>query len=100
MVPTEVPIASETNALTTKRTSTANSAGITESRKYATLSALLLPTTPTNAPAAIKISIMVIIFLSPTPFAIISSLLSKLRLGFWTHATISAIKKITTIGIL
>ena len=52
MVPTDVPIAVETKHATMKRTATAKRGGITDSMKYATLSALLRPTTPTNAPAA------------------------------------------------
>ena len=82
IVPTEVPIARDTKALTTKSTRTANLAGIKESRKYATLSALLLPTTPTKIPATMKISTMVIIFLSPTPLAITANLSSNLSFGF------------------
>ena len=35
--------------------------------KYATLSALERPTTPTNIPAAKKMSSIVMMFLSPTP---------------------------------
>ena len=54
-----------------------NLAGIRLSIQYATLSALLLPTTPTKEPAVRKIKSMVMMFLSPTPCAIISSFLSK-----------------------
>ena len=100
IVPTEVPIAKETNALTTNKTKTANCGGIKESIKYATLSALLLPTTPTKTPATIKIKIMITIFLSPTPFAIKPNFSSNFTFGFWKQATKSAIKKITTIGML
>ena len=100
IVPTLVPIATETNALTTKRTRTENLAGIIESIKYATLSALLLPTTPTKMPAAMKIKIMVMIFLSPTPFPISSNFWSKLSFRFCKHATSSATRNATTIGIL
>ena len=82
MVPTDVPIATETKQLTMNKTITANCGGMIESKKKATLSALLLPTTPTKIPATMKISTMVIIFLSPTPFATISSLLSNLSFGF------------------
>ena len=100
IVPTEVPIARETKQLTTKRTMTANRAGMMDKRKYATLSALPLPTTPTKIPAAMKIKIIVIIFLSPTPLAITASLSSKLSFGFCTHATRRAVRKETTMGIL
>ncbi len=48
IVPTEVPIATETKQATTNNTATAYLAGIKESIQYATLSALPLPTTPTN----------------------------------------------------
>ena len=77
IVPTDVPIASDTKQLTIKSTITANCAGIIDSIKYATLSALPLPTTPTKMPASKNISIMVKMFLSPTPRPIISSFLSK-----------------------
>ena len=55
IVPTEVPIAVDTKQATIKRTATAYRAGINPSIKYATLSALLLPTTPTKVPAVKKI---------------------------------------------
>ena len=100
MVPTEVPMARETKQLTPNSTITAKRAGITERRKYATLSALSLPTTPTKMPATIKIRIMVTIFLSPTPCAITESFSSKLNLGFWIHATRRAVRNETTMGIL
>ena len=77
MVPTEVPIATDTKQATINSTDTENLAGIRLSIQYATLSALLLPTTPTKDPAARKIRSMVMIFLSPTPCAMISSFLSK-----------------------
>ena len=56
--------------------------GMIDSRKYATLSALLQPTTPTNIPAAMNMSIMVTMFLSPMPLPISSSFSSKLRARF------------------
>ena len=71
IVPTDVPIAVETKHATTNRTATENLAGMILSIKYATLSALLRPTTPTNIPAVRNMSSMVIIFLSVSPFAII-----------------------------
>ena len=74
MVPTDVPIAMETRQATTKSTTTANRAGIRDSMKYATLCAELLPTTPTKMPASMKISSMIMMFLSPTPEAMISIL--------------------------
>ena len=77
MVPTDVPIATDTKQATTNKTATENLAGIRLSIQYATLSALLLPTTPTKEPAVRKIKSMVMMFLSPTPCAIISSFLSK-----------------------
>ena len=67
IVPTDVPMAVDTKQATTKSTATANLAGISDSIKYATLSALLLPTTPTKVPATRKISSIVIIFLSAMP---------------------------------
>ena len=100
MVPTEVPMASETKQLTTNKTATANSGGMKESMRYATLSALLRPTVPTNIPAAMKMRIMVTIVLSPMPRPMMASLSSKLSLRFWKHATRSATKKITTMGML
>ena len=100
IVPTEVPIAKETKALTINKTKTANCGGMNESIKYATLSALLLPTTPTKTPATIKIKIMITMFLSPTPFAIKSNFSSNFTFGFCKQATKRAIKKTTTIGML
>ena len=100
IVPTEVPIATDTKQATTNKTATENLAGINVSIKYATLSALLLPTTPTKDPAVKKISSIVIIFLSPTPCAIISSFLSKHTVLFCRHATRMAARNATTIGTL
>ena len=100
IVPTEVPIAVETKHATTNRTATANRAGMIDSIKYATLSALLLPTTPTKVPAVRKISSIVIIFLSPIPRPMISSFSSKLTFLFCRHATRSAARNATTIGTL
>ena len=87
IVPTEVPIATDTKHATTNKTATENLAGISVSIKYATLSALLLPTTPTKEPAVRKIRSIVMIFLSPTPCAMISSFLSKLTSLFCRQAT-------------
>ena len=67
IVPTEVPMAVEIKQLTTNSTATPNWGGMTLSMKYATLCALERPTTPTKAPAARKISSIVMMFLSPTP---------------------------------
>ena len=67
IVPQEVPMAVETKQEATNSTATAVHAGVTESRKYATASALERPVTPTNTPAARKIRIIVMMFLSPTP---------------------------------
>ena len=100
IVPTEVPIATDTKQATTNNTATENLAGIKLNIKYATLSALLLPTTPTKEPAARKIKSIVIIFLSPTPCAITSSFLSKLNSRFCRHATRIAARNATTIGTL
>ena len=46
MVPTEVPIATDTKQATINSTDTENLAGIRLSIQYATFSALLLPTNP------------------------------------------------------
>ena len=99
MVPTLVPIAVETKQLTTKSTATANFAGMRESMKYATLSALERPTTPTNMPAARKMSSIVTMFLSPMPLPISTSFSSKDRVRFWQQATSSAMRKMTTMGM-
>ena len=99
MVPTLVPMAVETKQLTTNSTATENWGGIMESMKYATLSALERPTTPTNIPAARKMSSIVTIFLSPTPCPISISFSSKLSARFWQQATSSAIRKMTTMGM-
>ena len=82
MVPTDVPMESDTKQLTTNSTATEYFDGMIDSRKYATLSALLRPTTPTNIPAAMNMSIMVTMFLSPMPLPISSSFSSKLRARF------------------
>ena len=100
MVPTEVPIAVDTKQATTNSTATANRAGMSESIKYATLSALLLPTTPTKEPATRKIRSIVIIFLSAIPWAISSSLSSNFTSLFCRQATRIAARNATTIGIL
>ena len=93
-------MAMDTKQLTRNSTSTAKRAGMIESRQYATLSALLRPTTPTKIPAVIKIRIMVIMFLSPTPAAMIFSLSSNFNFGFCRQAISSAVRNETTIGIL
>ena len=100
MVPTEVPMASDTKQATTNSTATEKRAGTTESIKYATLWAELRPTTPTNAPAVRKISSMLMIFLSPTPRPISSSFCSKFSFGFCRQATRIATRKAMTMGIL
>ena len=100
IVPTDVPIAVETKHATTNKTATANCAGISESMKYATLSALLLPTTPTKEPAARKMSSIVTIFLSASPCAMMPSLSSNFTFWFCRHATRIAARNATTIGIL
>ena len=99
MVPTLVPMAVETKQLTTNSTATANLDGMIESMKYATLSALERPTTPTKIPAARKMSSIVTMFLSPMPCPISVSLSSKLSARFWQHAASSATRKMTTIGM-
>ena len=78
IVPTDVPMASETKHATPNKTATENLVGMIDNIKYATLSALLRPTTPTNTPAVRKISSIVIIFLSASPCAIMPSFSSKL----------------------
>ena len=100
IVPTEVPIATDTKQATTNKTATENLAGMRLSIQYATLSALLLPTTPTKEPAARKIRSMVIIFLSPTPCAMISSFLSKFNALFCRQATRIAARNAITMGTL
>ena len=77
MVPTEVPIATDTKQATINSTDTENLAGIKLSIQYATLSAL-----------------------SPTPCAIISSFLSKSSDLFCRQATRIAARNATTIGTL
>lgn len=52
MVRPTSPIETDTKQLTTNSTATAYSVGITDSRRYATLSTLSRPTTPTKMPAA------------------------------------------------
>ena len=100
MVPQEVPMAVETKHETTNRTATANRAGMCASMKYATDSALLRPTTPTNTPAARKMRIIVMMFLSPTPLAMTSSFSSNDSARFCRQATRIAARKATTMGIL
>ena len=93
-------LAVDTKQATIKSTATANLAGIISSIKYATLSALLLPATPTNTPAVRNIRIIVIIFLSAKPDAIISSFLSKATPLFCIQATRIATRNAAIIGIL
>ena len=100
MVPTEVPMARETKQATTNRTATAYWAGMMDRRQYATLSALLRPTTPTKMPAVIKMRIMIMMFLSPTPLPMRTSFSSKDSLRFWMQATSRATRKATTMGML
>ena len=100
MVPTEVPIAVDTKQLITNSTATEYFDGMIDSRKYATLSALLRPTTPTNTPAARKMRIIVMMFLSPTPLAMTSSFSSNDSARFCRQATRIAARKATTMGIL
>ena len=100
IVPTDVPIAVDTKQATTNKTTTANLVGISPSIKYATLSALLRPTTPTNVPAVRKISSIVMIFLSASPCAISSSFSSNFTLRFCRHATRIAARNAMMIGIL
>ena len=73
IVPTDVPIASDTRQLTAKSTTTANCGGISERIKYATLLADDRPTIPTKIPASRNMIIMVIMLGSPMPFPMISS---------------------------
>ena len=100
MVPTLVPIAVETKQLTTNSTATAYFAGMTDSMNHATLSALPRPTTPTKMPASMKMRIMVTMFLSPMPSPMSLSFSSKPSERFCRQATSSAVRKMTTIGIL
>lgn len=93
-------MAVETKHETTNRTATANRAGMCASMKYATDSALLRPTTPTNTPAARKMRIIVMMFLSPTPLAMTSSFSSNDSARFCRQATRIAARKATTMGIL
>lgn len=100
MVPTLVPMARETKQLMTKRTPTASLAGKMDRRNQATLSALDRPTVPTKMPAARKMRIMMMMFLSPTPSPMRTSLSSKESLRFWRQATSRAARKQTTMGML
>ena len=79
IVPQDVPMAVETKHETMNSTATANRAGICASR---------------------KIRIIVIIFLSPTPFAMTSSLSSNDSARFCRQATRIAARNATTIGML
>ena len=55
---------------------------------------------PLNAPASRKISSMMVMLVSPIPFAHISIFLSKDRLRFCIKATTSAIPKDTTTDVM
>ena len=81
-------------------TATADCVGNTDSSRYATLSALSRPTVPTNTPAAMKMRIMVTMVLSPMPCPMSTSLSSKGSLRFCAHATSSATRNTTTMGML
>ena len=100
IVPTDVPMAVETKAATTKSTTTANCAGIKSNKKYAAAEALERPRIPAKIPAQRKMRIMRKIFLSPMAPAIIFIFLSKLSLRFWMQATKIATRKAPTIGML
>ena len=74
---TLVPMAVDTKHATTKMTITEKRAGTKRRSKSATAVAPSLPRMPANTPAHKKIKIMVMMFLSATPFAITDSFSSK-----------------------
>ena len=51
-------------------------------------------------PAVRKMRIIMMMFLSPTPFPIRRSLSSRERARFWRQATSRAARKATTMGML
>ena len=99
-MPTDVPIAVETNAATTNSTTTANCAGIKSKSKYAAAEALERPRIPAKMPAQRKIRIIKKILRSPSAPAITFILWSKFSLRFCTQATKIATKNAATIGML
>ena len=100
IVPMEVPMETEIKQLMMKRPATIKCAGISDRPRFTVLStppAAL--TAPENAPAQRKIRLMVMIFSSPTPFAMILTFSSKLTFLFCKNATNSAIRNATIAGI-
>ncbi len=100
IVPQEVPIAIEMKHATAKITAAANSTGMMSSMKYDTAAALDCPTVPVNTPANRKINSIIMMFLSPTPFAMMPIFLSSESFLFWQQATMIATRKAPTTGIL
>ena len=100
IVPIEVPIEIEMKQPITKRPTTATLAGSIESPKFTVLSTPpAAVTAPENPPAHKKMRLIVIMFSSPAPAAIILSFCPKSSFLFCINATNRAIKKPTIAGI-
>ena len=100
MVPILVPIDREIKQPISIRPMTATEDGRMERQKFTVLSTPpAARTAPENPPAARKIRHMVMMFSSPTPFAITFTFSSNFSEGFWRNATVRAIRNPTTAGI-
>ena len=100
IVPIDVPMETEIKQLITKSPDTIKCAGIRDRPRFTVLStppAAL--TAPENPPAQRKIRLIVMIFSSPTPFAISLIFSSKLTFLFCRNATNSAMRNATIAGI-
>ena len=100
IVPMDVPIDTEIKQLMIKSPATIKWAGISDSPRLTVLSTPpAAVTAPENAPAQRKMRLMVMIFSSPTPCAMIFTFSSKLTFRFCRNATNSAIRNATMAGI-
>ena len=100
IVPMDVPIETEIKQPITKSPATAKWVGIRESPRFTVLSTPpAAVTAPENPPAQRKIRLIVIIFSSPTPFAITLILSANFCCLFCIKATNKAIRNATTAGM-
>ena len=101
MVPTDVPMDRETKQAIRNSPATATFTGRKVKNRFTVLSAPpAAEMAPEKAPAVRNTRHMVRIFSSATPLAITFSLALKSSFRFWMHATNSAIRKTTMVGVL
>ena len=100
IVPIDVPMEREIKHPITNSPGTINWGGITDRPKLTVLSTPpAAVTTPEKAPATMKIRIIVMIFTSPAPFAMMDSFSSKVSFLFCSIPTNKAATKATSAGI-